>query len=175
MKKPNSINIEDFKYPLPDSRIAQHPLAVRDTSKLLVYKNNAIQDETFTRLEKYLPSNSLLIFNKTRVVRARLLFKKESGSRIEIFCLEPYKPQEIQTMFQQKEACVWKCLIGNNKRWKEKTLCMKFSVDGANAEIQAEKIDEQNGTFLIRFSWNPPLLTFSEVLEHSGHIPLPLT
>jgi S-adenosylmethionine:tRNA ribosyltransferase-isomerase len=173
MRKPDSIQIEDFTYALPDTRIAQYPLAERDTSKLLVYRNNTIHDEVFTNLENHLPSDSLLIFNNTRVVRARLLFKKESGSLIEIFCLEPHEPREIQTMFQQKEECVWKCLVGNNKRWKENALSLKFSINNTDAEIHAEKISEENGTYLIRFSWNPPQLTFSEVLEHSGHIPLP--
>lgn len=173
MKKPDSINIDDFIYNLPDERIAQFPLEERDTSKLLIFNDNKIIDETFNNLENYLPTESLLIFNNTRVVRARLLFKKESGSQIEIFCLEPHEPREIQTMFHQRGECVWKCLVGNNKRWKDGNLVLSFSAKDTNAEISAKKIGEENGVFLISFSWTPSQLTFSEVLEHSGHIPLP--
>lgn len=173
MRKPESINISEFIYDLPDSRIAQFPLEYRDKSKLLVYKNNIIFDDAFANIENHLPENSLIIFNNTRVVRARLLFKKESGTQIEIFCLEPHEPREIQTMFQQKAECTWKCLVGNNKRWKENSLTLKFRINNQDAEIIAKKSAEENGTFFIHFSWNPAHFTFAEVLENTGHIPLP--
>ena len=115
---PQKIRIEDFDYPLPNERIAWFPLAQRDQSKLLVMKNGQVSEDVFANLADHLPSGSLIVFNETRVIHASLVFHKVSGSRIEVFCLEPSDPSDIQIAFQQQGTCTWKCLVGNAKRWK---------------------------------------------------------
>jgi S-adenosylmethionine:tRNA ribosyltransferase-isomerase len=173
MQKPDQLSIENYNYELPSNRIAQYPLANRDESKLLVY-NNSIHSSNFKNLADFLPENALLIFNNTRVVQARLNFQKISGAQIEIFCLEPVEPtREIQEAFLQKETAVWKCLVGNRKKWKSGVLKMDFLVQGRSAHLLAERLSDEGEISFIRLSWNPANLTFSEVLEQSGKIPLP--
>ena len=167
---PKNLAIKDFVYELPDERIAKFPLAERDQSKLLYYKNHRIADHTFTDLPGLLPAGSLLVFNNTKVVQARLIFHKETGGAVEIFCLEPVAPhREVQLAMQQTESCTWKCLVGNNKRWK--TGALKLAFEGG--EVTAERQAQQEGHFLIRFTWTPTELTFAEVLERCGRLPLP--
>ncbi len=173
MHSPDSLSIEHYNYSLPPERIAQYPLANRDESKLLVF-NGAPQTAIFKKLADYLPKNSLLIFNDTKVVQARLNFQKESGAHIEIFCLEPHHPtREIQEAFLQKETSVWKCLVGNRKKWKSGILKMVFKVNDEIAHLYAERISDSEESSFIQFSWMPKELTFSEVLEESGKVPLP--
>lgn len=173
MHKPDTLSIEQYNYPLPQERIAQYPLTKRDESKLLVF-NKSPQSSTFNKLADFLPENALLIFNNTKVVQARLNFQKESGAQIEIFCLEPHYPtREIQEAFLQKVTSVWKCLIGNRKKWKAGILKMNFEVNGEKAHLFAERISDEKESSFIRFSWQPKELTFSEVLEESGKVPLP--
>ncbi|NEM98048.1 S-adenosylmethionine:tRNA ribosyltransferase-isomerase [Pontibacter burrus] len=170
MSDPKKLAIKDFVYELPDERIAKFPLPERDQSKLLYYKNGTIADHTFTDLPQLLPANSLLVFNDTKVVQARLLFQKETGGVIEIFCLEPVKPHtEVQLAMQQTGHCTWKCLVGNNKRWKGGKLYLHFE----GGTITAEREAQQEGHFLINFTWEPASLTFAEVLERCGRLPLP--
>jgi S-adenosylmethionine:tRNA ribosyltransferase-isomerase len=170
MSDPKKLAIKDFVYELPDERIAKFPLAERDQSKLLHYKSGAIADRTFTDLPKLLPAGSLLVFNDTKVVQARLLFRKETGGIIEIFCLEPVKPHaEVQLAMQQTGHSTWKCLVGNNKRWKEGKLYLQFE----GGTLIAEREAQYDGHFLINFTWEPSELTFAEVLEHCGKLPLP--
>ncbi|MBC5773795.1 S-adenosylmethionine:tRNA ribosyltransferase-isomerase [Pontibacter sp. KCTC 32443] len=170
MTDPKKLAIKDFVYELPDERIAKFPLPERDQSKLLYYKSGAITDYTFTDLPELLPANTLLVFNDTKVVQARLLFQKETGGIVEIFCLEPVKPHaEVQLAMQQTESCTWKCLVGNNKRWKSGKLYLYFE-DG---KLTAEREAQQDGHFLINFAWEPANLTFAEVLERCGKLPLP--
>jgi S-adenosylmethionine:tRNA ribosyltransferase-isomerase len=167
---PKNLAIKDFVYELPDERIAKFPLPERDQSKLLLYSKHTIADYTFTDLPELLPAGSLLVFNNTKVVQARLLFQKETGGIVEIFCLEPVEPhREVQLAMQQTESCTWKCLVGNNKRWKSGPLKLYFE----GGEVTAERETQQEGHFLIRFTWNPADLTFAEVLEHCGRLPLP--
>ncbi|MCP2042030.1 S-adenosylmethionine:tRNA ribosyltransferase-isomerase [Pontibacter sp. HSC-36F09] len=167
---PKNLAIKDFVYELPDERIAKFPLPERDQSKLLCYKNRTIADHNFSDLPELLPVGSLLVFNNTKVVQARLIFHKPTGGAVEIFCLEPVKPhREVQLAMQQTGSCTWKCLVGNNKRWKEGTLKISFE-DG---EVTAEREAQQDGHFLIRFTWTPAELTFAEVLERCGRLPLP--
>lgn len=167
---PKSLAIKDFVYELPEERIAKFPLPERDQSKLLYYKQQGIADHTFTDLPQLLPAGSLLVFNNTKVVQARLIFQKPTGGAVEIFCLEPVRPhREVQLAMQQTRSCTWKCLVGNNKRWKEGSLKLVF--DGG--EVTAEREAQQDGHFLIRFTWTPAELTFAEVLEHCGRLPLP--
>lgn len=173
MHKPDSLSIEQYNYPLPQERIAQYPLAKRDESKLLVY-NHTLQTAEFKSLAQFLPEKSLLIFNNTKVVQARLNFQKESGAHIEIFCLEPVEPtREIQEAFSIKESSVWKCLVGNRKKWKSELLKLDFEIDGKKALFEAEKLSDVEESSFIRFNWTPEDLTFSEVLEKIGKVPLP--
>ena len=175
MSDPGTIRIKDFDYELPAEQIAQFPLATRDASKLLIYDNGRIQDAAFSELDRYLPSNSLLVFNNTRVIRARLIFNKSTGGLVEIFCLEPLSPtREIQEAFHQATAATWKCLVGNLKRWKSGTLVRQCTHDGNLYRMFADRAgDGDDGTFNIAFHWDPPEKTFSEILELMGHIPLP--
>jgi len=166
-----NINIEDFNYNLPSEKIAQYPLEKRDHSKLLIYKNSDISQDAFYNINDHLPSESLLVFNDTKVIHARIIFKKETGTPIELFCLEPFNPEysELQIAFQQKKNCEWKCLVGNNKKWKSGLL----KIENEKATLYAEKIRQDNGNFIIRFSWKPGYLIFSEILEVFGKVPLP--
>jgi S-adenosylmethionine:tRNA ribosyltransferase-isomerase len=162
------LNTEDFNYELPDDRIAQYPLAQRDHSKLLIYNNGTITKDIFYNITRYIPSQSLLVFNDSKVIHARLLFRKDTGSLVEIFCLEP-AAQELQTAFQQKGNCEWKCLVGNNKRWKSGQLQIEYK----GTTLFAEKIKQEEDNFIVKFSWEPCHLCFSEVLEVFGKVPLP--
>ncbi len=168
------IRIEDFNYNLPAERIAQFPLEVRDSSKLLLYRNNELGEDIFANVASHLPENSLLITNETRVVHARLLFRKPSGSQIEVFCLEPLEPtNDIQLAFQQKQSCTWKCLVGNARRWKSGPLILEGELDGVKVALTANMLERDETTFSIRFNWTPAHLNFAQVLEHFGKIPLP--
>ena len=167
------ISISEFSYDLPDAKIAKYPLAKRDQSKLLVWKNGQIQDAKFRELSDYLPSNSLLIFNNTKVIRARLHFQKETGAKIEIFCLDPYEPADYQIAFQTTQSCVWKCMIGNQKKWKGEKLRKSIRIDNTEIELCAEQINPENNKSLIRFSWNNPDFEFSRIIENAGSLPIP--
>jgi S-adenosylmethionine:tRNA ribosyltransferase-isomerase len=169
-----NIRIEDYNYPLPVEQIAQFPLEIRDTSKLLIMRDTLISEDIFSNLASHLPANSLIISNETRVVHARLLFQKPSGSRIEIFCLEPIKPtNDIQLAFQQQQSCSWKCLVGNARRWKSGSLELVSEINGTHVKLIATMAKRDDATFLIHFSWTPSYLVFSQILEHFGKIPLP--
>ena len=142
MSSPKSILIDEFNYPLPTDRIAKFPLSKRDTSKLLIYKNEHLSQDSFLNLDQFLPINSLLIFNETKVIQARLQFFKESGAKIEIFCLEPVQPvSEVQLAFQQKSAVVWKCFIGNSKKWKEGSIKKLLSIN--DEQVGKGKVEKQ--------------------------------
>jgi len=170
----NSINIDDFRYNLPDNRIAKYPLDQRDSSKLLIYREKTISESTFKNVVRFLPEGSFLVMNDTKVVQARLIFKKITGAVIEIFCLEPVSPTtEIQLAFQQKGTAIWKCLVGNARRWKEGDVFFADKNDGIDFSIRAEKLEKSGEAFLIKLSWEPQELTFSEVLEMAGKVPLP--
>ena len=173
LKKVTGISISDYAYELPDEKIAKYPLDERDQSKLLVWKDGQIQDSQFGNLPQFLPSNSLLIFNNTKVIRARLHFQKETGAKIEIFCLDPYDPAEYQISFQTNHSCIWKCMIGNQKKWKGEPLRKIISIDNTEIELCAEQTDPENNKSLIRFSWNNPVFEFSRIIEHVGSLPIP--
>lgn len=169
-----NIRIEDYNYPLPVEQIAQFPLEVRDKSKLLLLKENVVSEDIFENIASHFPIDSLLISNETRVVHARLLFRKPSGSQIEIFCLEPIKPtNDIQLAFQQQQSCTWKCLVGNARRWKSGTLELEGEMEGTQVKLKAGLAERDATTFFIYFEWTPANLTFAQVLEHFGKIPLP--
>jgi S-adenosylmethionine:tRNA ribosyltransferase-isomerase len=167
------INIEDYNYDLPTEKIAQYPLRERDESKLLLYKNKRISGDIFKNIDQYLPHGTLLVFNDSRVIRARLLFNKESGSKIEIFCLEPLSPGDYAASFSSKDSVEWKCLVGNVKKWKSGIIRTTFTRDKKRYSLNAEKLDQDGDTWRIRFSWDSAELSFGEVIEATGHIPLP--
>ena len=165
------ISIEEYDYPLPEERIAKYPLPERDASNLLVLKDNEIKKSQFKYVGDFLPHDTLLVFNETKVIRARLQFHKATGSRIEIFCLEPEK--DYQVAFSATSPVRWKCLIGNSKRWKEGKLAMELSVGGKPVVLSAERISQNDQYAEIEFSWTPENLSFASVLEAAGEIPLP--
>ena len=170
----SGINIKDFDYNLPKERIAQFPLEKRDESKLVIYRDGSISEDIFKNISEFFPGNSLMIYNETKVVQARLLFQKETGANIEIFCLEPVEPtREIQQAFEQQSESVWKCLVGNSKKWKSGQLRKPFRFDGMQAVLIAERTEHHQSHSLIKFTWEPAILTFSDILIHSGIIPLP--
>mgnify|MGYP001378619527 CR=1 FL=1 len=170
---PASIAISDFDYHLPDEKIAKYPLPRRDQSKLLVWKNKQIEDHIFSELPELLPGNSLLVFNNTKVIRARLLFEKETGAHIEIFCLDPHEPADYQIAFQQTQTCTWKCMVGNLKKWKEGKLSKTVSIEGVTVHLVAEKMPSPENENLIRFSWDHPDFEFAKIIEHAGILPIP--
>jgi S-adenosylmethionine:tRNA ribosyltransferase-isomerase len=167
------INIADYDYDLPEERIAQYPVRDRDASKLLLFDGHNISSDIFRNIDRYLPSDSLLVFNNTRVIRARLLFQKKSGAGIEILCLEPLTPASYEMSFSSKSPVDWKCIIGNLKKWKSGVLSLKFYHNQKENELQAARICAEGESWRIRFSWNDDNLSFSEVIEASGHTPLP--
>ena len=168
-----NINIADYDYNLPEERIAQYPIAERDASRLLFFDGINISSDIFKNIGNHLPAGSLLVFNNTRVIRARLLFKKKSGAGIEILCLEPLNPASYETSFLSTGPVEWKCIIGNLKKWKTGGLKLKFNVYSRKYELTAEKICPEGEAWRIRFSWNDTVLSFSEVIDASGHTPLP--
>ena len=166
----SKLNIKDYSYNLPDNRIAHYPLVKREASKLLIYNNGLIKDENFHNIISFLTPESLLIFNKTKVVNASLLFQKETGSSVEIFCLEPVLPvSEISSAFMQKQKVVWKCFIGGAKKWKEGKLSKSFG----DTVLTAEKVGSVDDVYLVEFDWNNSELTFGDILQSFGFVPLP--
>lgn len=171
--KTQQIRIEDYDYPLPDERIAKFPLAKRDESKLLLYKDGQISESVFKHIADYLPKGSLLVYNNTRVIQARLLFQKATGARIEVFCLEPAEPHDYALIFQQTERCSWICLVGNLKKWKEGFLTKKVTVQGEEVTLSAEKKESHGDSHRIEFTWDNPKYTFADLLDAAGVLPIP--
>lgn len=165
----------DYDYPLTEGHIAQFPLENREGSRLLINQNGTLSESTFSNIAHFLPSDSLLVFNDTKVIRARLNFRKPTGAPIEIFCLEPFPPGEsLETAFKQVRNCTWKCLVGNLKRWKSGTLQMTNGGPELGITLNAVlKQDLGDGSFAIDFNWAPPEKSFSEILEEAGSVPLP--
>ena len=197
LDKVRNLRIADYNYPLPDERIAKHPLAQREQCKVLMYKDNAIEEHIFHEVPSLLPSNALLIYNNTRVINARLRFRKSTGSQIEIFCLEPVTPHDYQLIFQTTSQCTWLCLVGNSKRWKSGALTQEIKIDGDTITINATRGERRGNAFEITFSWqgsSPSKIegaggsmtksenlqnhscnnvTFASVLDALGEIPIP--
>jgi len=168
-----NIPIADYTYELPEHRIAKYPLPVRDASKLLVFGNGTISQQRFNDLPKLLPENGLLVLNNTKVIHARLLFSKPTGAAIEIFVLEPYFPADYQQAFAATTSCVWKCLIGNKKKWKTGALTKNIVLEQQNANLSAEIEMETAEAVWVRFTWDNAALSFAEILAADGKIPLP--
>ncbi|MBR1808613.1 MAG: S-adenosylmethionine:tRNA ribosyltransferase-isomerase [Paludibacteraceae bacterium] len=167
------LNINDYNYPLPDERIAKYPLPERDHSKLLLYKDGNIKEHVFYQLPSLLPHDTRLVCNNTRVIQARLVFHKQSGARIEVFCLEPVVPHDYQLSLSSTKPVEWKCMIGNLKKWKEGTLVLPIDVKGMQVLLHAERLATNGNTHTVRFSWSDPLLSFAEVLDSAGELPIP--
>ena len=173
------ILIEEYNYPLPDERIAKYPLAQRDQSKLLIYRNGQVSEDRFYRVGEYLPADSLLIYNNTRVIQARLEFHKQSedgtqGARVEIFCLEPLEPHDYQLSLGSTDGCTWKCMIGNAKKWKTGALALPVVLpSGEEVRLLAEKGAQTGNTFAVNFSWEGASVSFAEILDAVGELPIP--
>ncbi len=166
------IAIEDFDYPLPDERIAKFPLAERSASKLLVWQGGAISERRFSDLGGVLPGGQLLVFNNTKVIRARIIMHKPSGARVEVFCLEPQEPADYERAFAVTGRCEWSCIVGNLKKWKDGPVEIPFVFDGRAERLQAWRIGEGGREQRVRFEWTAPM-TFGQLLEYLGRIPIP--
>ena len=168
---PQSIAIADFDYPLPDDRIAKFPLERRDQSKLLVYRGGNIAESRFDHVPELLPSDTLLIFNNTKVIHARLFFRKPTGSTIEVFCLEPFQ-MPVALSFEQRGHCTWNCFIGNNKKWKEGSLTRQLDIHGQSVTLTATRRKAVGNAWIVDFDWDGGL-SFAELIDQAGVIPLP--
>lgn len=167
------ILINDYDYILPDERIAKYPLKERDQSKLLVFKNGEINEDIFMNAVHHLPENVLLIYNNTKVIHARLLFHKQTGAQIEVFCLEPLSPADYALSLSSTESCTWKCMVGNLKKWKQGSLTKTIFINGENFQMTASLIESAGNTHHIRFDWNNTDISFAEILDNAGELPIP--
>ena len=173
MEDTKHIKISDFNYPLPDERIAKFPLAERDHSKLLIYKHGTVSEDIFTSLPDYLERGEMMVFNNTKVIQARLHFQKETGALIEVFCLEPAAPNDYAMNFQQTGHCSWLCMIGNLKKWKEGTLSRTVEAGGRQVIFTATRKEACGTSHWVDFTWNDAELTFADLLEAVGELPIP--
>ena len=167
------IQIKDFNYNLPDERIAKFPLAKRDNSKLLLYRHGEVTEDVFHNIAQYLPKGALMVFNNTKVIQARLHFRKETGALIEVFLLEPYMPADYEQMFQTTGHCSWLCIIGNLKKWKEGTLKRTFDVKGKEVTLVAERKEDVHKSYRVDFSWDASDVSWAELLDAVGELPIP--
>ena len=167
------IHISDYSYDLPDERIAKFPMAERDHSKLLLYNKGVVEEDVFYNLPKYLPQGALMVMNNTKVIQARLHFRKNTGALIEIFLLEPSVPADYEQMFQQTHRCSWLCLVGNQKKWKEGALVRDFEIKNEKFQISAIRKGEQGTSQLIEFEWDNANINFADILDVLGELPIP--
>ncbi len=171
---PKYLSIEDYNYVLPDEKIASYPLEKRDESKLLIFQNNEISENRYKNISEYLPEKSLLVFNDTKVIKARILFQKLSGGVIEIFCLEPYEDvKDYAVIFQKKEKIKWKCMIGGASKWKEKFLVKTVVIDGEEIQLKASVVEKLKDAYVVELAWSPGQHPFAEIMESAGDTPLP--
>ncbi len=171
---PKYLSIEDYNYVLPDEKIASYPLEKRDESKLLIFHNNEISENRYKNISEYLPEKSLLVFNDTKVIKARILFQKLSGGVIEIFCLEPYEDvKDYAVIFQKKEKIKWKCMIGGASKWKEKFLVKTVVIDGEEIQLKASVVEKLKDAYVVELAWSPGQHPFAEIMESAGDTPLP--
>ncbi len=172
-KRISDISVKDFTYELSEERIAKYALAERDSSKLLVWEKGTIRDDFFYNLAENLPADSMLVFNNTKVIRARLIFRKKTGARIEVFCLEPTQPSYYSLSFSQTENCRWKCIVGNLKKWKDEILERELTIKGEVISFRAEKVNQTGDAYEIQFLWDNPHFSFGEIIEAAGVMPIP--
>lgn len=167
------IQIKDFNYNLPDERIAKFPLPQRDHSKLLLYRHGEVFEDVFYNVSKYLPEGALMIFNNTKVIQARLHFRKETGALIEVFLLEPFMPADYEQMFQTTGHCSWLCMIGNLKKWKEGKLYRSIDVNGHKITLSASRMEDVGNSYRVDFEWNDNNVSFADLLDAFGELPIP--
>lgn len=167
------IQIKDYNYELPDNRIAKFPKAERDTSKLLIYKSGEVLEDSFRSLPSYLPEGALMVFNNTKVIQARLYFRKETGALIEVFLLEPASPTDYELVFQTKGKCSWGCLVGNLKKWKTGKLSRAIEYEGRSVNLTVERKGEYGTGHLICFEWDDETMSFADVIDAIGELPIP--
>ena len=167
------IHISEYNYPLPDDRIAKFPIDRRDHSKLLIYNRGEVSEDKFYNLHDYLPKGSLMVFNNTRVIQARIHFRKETGALIEVFLLEPAAPSDYEQMFQTTSRCEWLCLVGNLKKWKGGSLLRVFDINGKHVVLTATRIKEAGTSQRVGFSWDNAAVSFAEILDAVGELPIP--
>ena len=167
------IRIKDFDYPLPDDRIAKFPLPERDHSKLLVYRQGCVSEDHFYHLPAYLPAGALVVCNNTKVIQARLHFRKGTGALIEVFLLEPFAPADYEQMFQCSGHCEWLCLVGNLKKWKEGTLRLAVTMGGIQVVLTATRLETHATSHRVAFDWDNPQVSWAELLEAVGELPIP--
>ena len=167
------IHIKDYNYSLPDERIAKFPLAQRDHSKLLLYKHGEVSEDVFYNIPNHLPEGALMVFNNTKVIQARLHFRKSTGALIEVFLLEPYLPADYEQMFQTTGVCSWLCMIGNLKKWKGETLRRSFEVKGREVTLCAERREDVGKSYRVDFTWDDNTVSFAELLDSVGELPIP--
>ena len=171
---PKNLSINDFDYDLPEEKIAVYPLPERDQSKLLIYQNGNISEDIYRNIADHLPEKSFLVFNDTKVIKARILFQKSTGAVIEIFCLEPHeKINDYAVVLQQKNSARWKCMIGGAGKWKEKFLYKKLTISGEEIELKAGLVEKLSDAYVVELSWNPGHFSFAEIIDHAGETPLP--
>lgn len=171
---PKNLSINDFNYNLPEDNIAAFPLTERDQSKLLIYKKGNISEDIYRNIANYLPAKSFLVFNDTKVIKARILFKKPSGAVIEIFCLEPYEEvNDYAIVLQKKNSVRWKCMIGGAGKWKQKYLEKEFIINSQQIKLKAELVDKLKDAYIVELSWEPGEYSFAEIIDHAGDMPLP--
>ena len=163
------IYIADYNYPLPDERIAKYPLPERDHSKLLVYRDGQVSEDRFYNVGDYIAPGALLIYNNTRVIQARLEFHKPTGARVEVFCLEPLTPHDYQLSLGSTSGCIWKCMVGNAKKWHDEAIELK----AGNFTLRAYKEQSLGNTFAVRFEWSEETVSFAEILDAAGELPIP--
>ena len=169
---PRHIRISDYNYPLPDERIAKFPIARRDHSKLLVYRHGEVSDDVFYHLPDHLPAGALMVFNNTKVIQARMHFRKDTGALIEVFLLEPAEPSDYELMFQTTGHCAWYCLVGNLKKWKEGSLTREIEIKGQKVVVSATRGPIHGTSHRIDFSWDGDL-SFAELIDAMGELPIP--
>lgn len=162
-----------YTYELPEERIAKYPLPERDASKLLVFRNHNIEESIFRNVGSFLPEGAMLVFNNTKVIRARLAMHKSTGANIEVFCLEPTLPSDVQQAFAVTDVTEWKCIVGNSKKWKEGQITHSLTINGKEVVLCAERLSSADNTSIVRFTWNDNSYTFAEIIEHAGVTPIP--
>lgn len=173
MIQPGKISAKDFDYTLPEEKIAKYPIEQREKSKLLLYQKGQISRDTFENIHCYLPEDQLMVFNNAQVVYSRLLFQKSTGANIEIFCLEPVQPKEYAQAFQQTFSATWLCMVGNLKKWKDDVLEKKISLPKGKLNLKAKKKSRKDNAIEINFEWDNPTITFGEILDNAGIVPIP--
>lgn len=170
---PKNISIKDYSYELPDERIAKFPMKQRDQSKILIYNHGDISHDTFCNVADYIPANTLMVYNNTKVIQARIYFHKSTGALIEVFLLEPSQPSDYEQVFQAKGKCSWICMIGNLKKWKEGELQREISVNGKSIVLSVLRKEVMHTGHNIEFSWNDDSVSFSEIIDACGELPIP--